>query len=187
VRNDSDSRKLKKGGKPLCGRDVGGHASAKESADESQHPEFARGKPTLGVIATQTLAVLSRHEMPRTRHAGWFDQKLPIGAYRLKAMMFDHDRFTKKKCKDERCKGWTCKVDNIAVTDESPKSRDTWLANDSKRKHGVIETARCSLRGDSQFKMLRTARGTKVRQSSSEAQHNGFHASNTRCKKVRID
>src|SRR3984893_6293051 len=125
--------------------------------------------------------------MPWTGHAHRFDEKLAVGAYRLKAMMLDDDGLASKKSADQRCKSGTSNVDDIGSADELAKTRESRLADHTEGEHVVIEVALWSLRDDGNCELPRAVRSTKLRESAGKAQHNCFHAADTRHKEVRID
>jgi hypothetical protein len=127
------------------------------------------------------------HEVPGTGHAHRFDEKLAVGAYRLKAMMLDDNGLTSKKSADQRCKSGTSDVDDIGSADELAKTRESRPADDTEGERVVIEVARWSLRDDGNCDLPRAVRSTKLRESAGKAQHNRFHAADTRHKEVRID
>src|SRR5208282_207740 len=98
---------------PRCGNDVARNAPAQKAPHESEQPQFARGKPTLTGIATETFAVPPSHKMSRTRRAGGLNQQLAIRANRLKAVMFDDDRLARQKAENKRRQRWTCNMNDI--------------------------------------------------------------------------
>jgi hypothetical protein len=79
--------------------------------------------------------------MPWTRLSSGCDQQLPIGANRLKAVMFDPHRFSAGHTQKQRQKRWAGQMDQVGFFDQSGQGTEPRAPDDAKRQIQIVHCA----------------------------------------------
>jgi hypothetical protein len=127
------------------------------------------------------------HEVAGARHTGRLNEKLAVGANRLKTVMFDDKGFPPQEAKDERRERRAGNVNDIGFSKELPEWKEAWLANHAEWICAVVEIPRRSLRHQRNFELPRAVRIAESGESASEGENDRFDPANAWRKKMRIE
>jgi len=83
--------------------------------------------------------VVSSHEVTAARNTGWLNKELSRWTHSLKTMMLDGYRFATEQSKHQRDERGASQMNNMRRADLLPQLQKAGLAENAKRKHGVVK------------------------------------------------